>query len=278
MESTPWGWGDRGGSIVTEQPPHAGPSGGRPVRVGQVPVHPLTRAETLEFLALNADPPLSTVFYANAHAVNLAARDPGFREALEAADLVFCDGKAVQWATRVLGEPVPERFTPPDWIDELCEMAVQRNARLFFLGGAEGVADRAAAKLREAHPGLEVRTHHGYFDPNSESGARACASVNAYRPHFLLVGMGMPRQELWIHRHRDRLEAGVAMAVGGMFDYVSGSLWRAPRWITDHGLEWVARLAREPRRLAARYLLGNPAFVLRIARQRLRGGGGNARS
>ena len=248
-----------------------------PVHVGPVPVHAVGRAETLAFLAANTDPPLSAVFYANAHAVNLAARDDAFREALEAADLVFCDGKAVQWASRILGDPVPERFTPPDWIDDLCALAVERRARLFFLGGAEGIAKRAAARLRERHRGLEVGTHHGYFDPEGESGARVVELINAYRPQFLLVGMGMPRQELWIHRHRDRLEAGVGMAVGGMFDYVSGSLWRAPGWVTDHGLEWLARLIREPRRLGSRYVLGNPAFLLRIARQRLSGGHRDAR-
>ncbi len=244
-------------------------AGVEPSWVGQVPVHPLTRHATLEFIERTASSVESraVIHYANAHAVVLADRHEAFRMALKEASLVFCDGKSLQWASRLLGNPLPERFTPPDWIDELAEICCRRTYRLFFLGGQAGVAEAAADTLRKRHPGLEMYTRDGYFDRTEPSTDLVIAEVNECRPHIVLVGLGMPEQELWTHEHAARLSASVIMTVGGMFDFVSGHKWRAPRWITSLGLEWLTRLISEPRRLASRYLLGNPRFVWIVLRQ-----------
>jgi N-acetylglucosaminyldiphosphoundecaprenol N-acetyl-beta-D-mannosaminyltransferase len=134
------------------------------------------------------------------------------------------------------------------------------------------VAERAAALLRARHPGLRTAAHHGYFLASPAEEAAAVAAVGAFRPGVLLVGLGMPIQERWLAGRRDELDAPVALTVGALFDYIAGAVPRGPRWLTDHGFEWLCRLRYEPRRLWRRYLLGNPAFFLRILRQRLGAG------
>jgi N-acetylglucosaminyldiphosphoundecaprenol N-acetyl-beta-D-mannosaminyltransferase len=246
-----------------------------PVWIGSIPVHPVRLRDTLEFIdrvASAESDDRAIIHYANAHAVNLAGRNASFRDAMVEASLVFCDGKSLQWAARMLGGQLPERFTPPDWIDELAELCVDRSHRLFFLGALEGVAEAGAEVLRDRHPGLEVETRHGYFDRDGPAVDHLVAEVNAAGPDILLVGLGMPDQERWVGAHAARLEASVIVTVGGLFDFISGHKRRGPRWLTSAGLEWLTRLVTEPRRLSSRYLLGNPRFVWTVMRQRIKTG------
>lgn len=247
----------------------------QPRRIDGLPVHPLRLAELLALLegAIVGDGRL-TVFYANVHAANLAQRDAAFRAAYEAADLVFCDGQGLRLGAAILGEPLPERFTPPDWIDALAATCAARGAGLFLLGGRPGVAERAAARLTARHPGLPTGAHHGYFLGSPADEAAALEAVGAFAPAVLLVGMGMPLQERWVAERRAALAAPVVMTVGALFDYLGDSVPRGPRWLTDNGLEWLCRLYYEPRRLWRRYLLGNPSFMLRVLRARLMQGRG----
>lgn len=208
------------------------------------------------------------VYHANAHLINLASISPALRQALGDAEHVFCDGIGVRIASNILGHPLPERFTPPDWIDDLCSLCERRGYGLFLLGARQGVAEQAAARLRAQWPALRVHTHHGYFDHFGADADRVIEQVNASRSHVLLVGMGMPLQEVWTHAALPRLSVNVALTVGALFDYTAGRVPRGPRWITDHGFEWLWRLVVEPRRLWRRYLIGNPAFLLRVLRQR----------
>jgi N-acetylglucosaminyldiphosphoundecaprenol N-acetyl-beta-D-mannosaminyltransferase len=251
-----------------EQEPLAAPP--PPRHIDALPVHPLRLAELLGLLdgALARGERL-TVFYANVHAANLARRDAAFRAAYESADVVFCDGQGLRLGAAILGQPLPERFTPPDWIDHLAAGCAARGAGLFLLGGRQGAAEAAAATLRARHPGLQTAVHHGYFLGSPAAEAAALAAVGAARPGALLVGMGMPQQERWVAARRDALDVPVVMTVGALFDYLGGGVRRGPRWLTDNGFEWLCRLYYEPRRLWRRYVLGNPAFLLRVLGLRL---------
>jgi N-acetylglucosaminyldiphosphoundecaprenol N-acetyl-beta-D-mannosaminyltransferase len=134
------------------------------------------------------------------------------------------------------------------------------------------VAEKAAAVLQAQVPTLRVvGTHHGYFEksPGHPDNDAVVQAINAARPDMLIVAFGMPTQEQWLHENWARLEAGAALTVGAAFDYLAGEVQRGPRWMTDHGLEWLSRLVVEPRRLWRRYLLGNPLFLWRVVRQRL---------
>ena len=215
------------------------------------------------------------VLNVNAHCLNLLHGDDGLRRFFAGADVVFCDGAGVRLAARMLGGRLPERITYADWLPRLATLAEERGFTLFFLGARPGVAAEAARRLRESHPGLEiVGVRHGFFDhgAGSPENRAVVAEINAARPDVLLIGLGMPLQERWLMENHHRLDVGVALTGGAVFDYVSGRLRRGPRLLTDNGFEWLARLLVEPRRLWRRYLLGNPLFLARVLAQRLRGG------
>lgn len=241
-----------------------------PVWIGDVPVHPLTLAETLRLVERACETgERAVIHYANAHAVNLAGRNEAFRDAMVRASLVFCDGKSLQWAARLLGRRLPERFTPPDWIDSLCAMSLSHGYSLYFLGAEKGVATGAAISLQQRHPGLRIESSHGYFDRSVEGSRAMVDRIHKASPEILLVGMGMPIQELWVRTHIADASIPVTITVGGMFDFISNYKHRGPQWLTNMGLEWLARLLHEPRRLGKRYLLGNPQFLWTVLRQAL---------
>ncbi|HYN80966.1 MAG TPA: WecB/TagA/CpsF family glycosyltransferase [Gemmatimonadaceae bacterium] len=208
-----------------------------------------------------------TVFYANSYAVKLAESDAAFAAAMGKADAIFCDGFGVYVASRVLGGAIPERFAWPDWIERLGAVCRDNGASMFFLGAKDGVAAEAARKLESAIPGLRVSSHHGHFQKDDLSSREVIDRVNLSGAGVLLVGFGMPLQEAWITQHRERLNPTIVFSVGAMFDYVAGNAVRGPRWLTQHGFEWLTRLVVEPRRLWRRYLLGLPEFALLVGRQ-----------
>jgi N-acetylglucosaminyldiphosphoundecaprenol N-acetyl-beta-D-mannosaminyltransferase len=213
--------------------------------------------------------PPRRVMYANAHVLNQSADNGALRDALESADLVYCDGYGVRLAAKALERPVPHRMTGADWIWGLAALCEQTADSVYLLGSEPGIASQAAGRLSETYPGLNVvGTHHGYFEPGSAHDDRVVEDINARRPSILLVGMGTPKQELWVQQNADRLDVDVLWTVGALFDVVSGKVPRAPGWLADNGLEWIFRLAIEPGRMWRRYLLGNPVFVHRIHRAR----------
>jgi len=171
--------------------------------------------------------------------------DPDFRHRLNAADLNVADGVGLILAARWLGHPLRGRVTGSDGIYHLAAHSARRGYRPFFLGAAPGVAEIVADRLRALHPGLEVAgTYAG--SPRAEEEEEIIARVRAAAPHLLLVAYGVPAEEKWIARNRDRLGVPVMIGVGGAFDFVAGVARRAPRWMRRVGLEWLYRLLREP--------------------------------
>jgi N-acetylglucosaminyldiphosphoundecaprenol N-acetyl-beta-D-mannosaminyltransferase len=209
---------------------------------------------------------LVVMSYVNIHTLNIAYETPWFKGFLNDSYLTFCDGVGVKLAARLTGQDLPQRFTPPDFMESICELASRHDWKVFFLGARSGVAQRAADKLTVRLPGLQIRTHHGYFDKaaDSQENRQVVEQINQFQPHILVVGFGMPVQEKWILENIASLHTNMAFPAGAIFDYLSGEVWRGPRWLTDHGFEWLSRLVIEPRRLWKRYLIGNPLFVWRI--------------
>lgn len=202
------------------------------------------------------------ICYVNTDCLNRAVRDHRYRAILQEADRVYADGMGVVWASRLTPQRLDERITLGDAMPALCRMAAERGLRLFFVGGRPGVAEQAAARLRERIPGLQiVGTQHGYFPP--EEDAAIIARINEAAPHILLVGMGVPKQEKWLWRYRHHLHVPVLWGVGATFEYYARVTPRAPVWMRQCGLEWCFRLFLEPRRLWHRYLIGNTVFFFR---------------
>lgn len=209
--------------------------------------------------------------YANVHVLNTAHDQPALRRALHQADTVYCDGSGVRLGAYMLGAALPQRMTGADWIEDFCAAARGSGTRVFLLAGEEGVAARAAEILIRRYPGLSiVGTHHGYLEEDAAT-ASALAAIDATDPEVVFVGMGTPRQELWVSQHRDRLGPRVVWCVGALFDFVAGVQQRGPRWLVDHHMEWAARLLSDPQRLWKRYVVGNPLFLARVTWARLTG-------
>jgi N-acetylglucosaminyldiphosphoundecaprenol N-acetyl-beta-D-mannosaminyltransferase len=210
--------------------------------------------------------------YVNIHAINLAQDLAWFRDFINASAIVYCDGFGVKWGARFLGIQIPERLSPPDWIGRLAKECVRQSFSVYLIGAKAGIAEKFAEKLKQQFKGLRiVGTKHGYFDksPGGEENEAVLQAIQAVKPDILMVGLGMPRQEGWLMENWDRLHFRIALPVGALFDYVAGELPRSPRWMTDHGLEWLGRLIKEPQRLWRRYLLGIPRFWWLLLAQRL---------
>ncbi|WP_249011744.1 WecB/TagA/CpsF family glycosyltransferase [Conexibacter sp. DBS9H8] len=205
------------------------------------------------------------VMYVNAHVVNQSRSNPALAAALKRADLVYCDGYGVRLAAHFLDRPVPHRMTGADWIWDLASLCELASQPIYLLGSEPPIAREAAAKLRRWYPQLDVTgAHHGFFELGSPHNDRVIEDINAHPAAIVLVGMGTPKQELWVDRYAGALNGSVVWTVGALFDYVSGHVPRAPRWLADNGWEWVFRLALEPQRMWRRYLLGNPVFLSRV--------------
>jgi len=198
------------------------------------------------------------VVTADASCVVLARKDAELREIVNSADLVTPDSIGILLAARLNGKPLAERVSGCDMLVLLCERAARLGHRVFLLGAAPGVADAAAEKLRERFPGLDiVGVQHGYFKP--EETESVISMIRAAEPDLLFVAFGIPMQEKWIRRHMEALGAPVCMGVGGSFDVISGKVKRAPKWMQRYGLEWVYRLASNPRKIGKVMTL--PVFV-----------------
>jgi N-acetylglucosaminyldiphosphoundecaprenol N-acetyl-beta-D-mannosaminyltransferase len=209
------------------------------------------------------------VAYVNAHVINQSFDSPEVREGLLASDLVYCDGYGVRLAAKAVGRPVPHRMTGADWIWGVAALCEASQRSLYLLGSDPGASAEAAAELQRWYPRLRITgTHHGYFELGSPHDERVVEHINEHRPDILLVGMGTPQQEVWVQRHFHQVDATVVWTVGALFEYVSGRIPRAPHWMADNGLEWIFRLAVEPKRMWRRYLLGNPVFLHRVLEER----------
>ncbi len=214
----------------------------------------------------------------NLNFITLARRYPLYGEVINNAGLSVVDGRILLWVTRLQREPVNEQITGHDLFRECVVLAAERNYGIFLLGGAPGVARDVADQLKKEYPGLRVTgTHHGMFttDGQTEKQGDLIAQIHDFRPEFLFVALGAPKQDNWIARHLEELQVPVAVGVGCVFDVVSGRIPRAPRWMQVAGLESVFQLFLEPGRYARRYLLDDPPTLARICwdiiRKRLQG-------
>jgi N-acetylglucosaminyldiphosphoundecaprenol N-acetyl-beta-D-mannosaminyltransferase len=202
------------------------------------------------------------VFTPNVDHVVVADRHPTFRAAYARADLSLCDGKALFWASRILGHPLPAKVSGADLFVPVVRLAASRGWRVFLLGGGPGVAAEAAGRL-ERELGVTiagVSSPAVGLAPTPEEGDEI-ARIAAARPHLVIVCLGAPKGELFIERARARLGPAVSLQLGASLDFYLGRLRRAPRFMQRVGLEWLFRLCQEPRRLAHRYLLQDPAFL-----------------
>jgi N-acetylglucosaminyldiphosphoundecaprenol N-acetyl-beta-D-mannosaminyltransferase len=204
----------------------------------------------------------------NASKLVAASRDERLRRIIERADLVTADGMSVVWASRLLGRPLKERVTGIDIFERLVGHAARRGLSVYFLGAKDESVNGVVRRFRGLHPSLRVAGfRNGYF--SARESERVAAQISESGADLLFVAMGSPAQEYLISSILAHTGARFALGVGGSFDHLSGLARRAPGWMRRAGLEWLYRLAQEPRRLWKRYLVGNSLFVWLVLKQLL---------
>jgi N-acetylglucosaminyldiphosphoundecaprenol N-acetyl-beta-D-mannosaminyltransferase len=238
-----------------------------------VPVAIIDYAETIEVMdGLVSSGERGYVCVAPVHAVMVAQDDEEMLGALRGSTLVVPDGMPLVWAANLLGEGLRDRVYGPELMLRYSDRCAAKGHRVWLYGGRDqGSLVQLALSMRRRHPGIQIVG--GYSPPfrpltrDEEEGLTN--QINDARPDVLWVGIGVPKQEKWMARMRDRLEVPVMCGVGAAFDFHAGRVPMAPRWMQQHGLEWVYRATQEPRRLLPRYLSTNPRFVVSFARQYL---------
>lgn len=209
-----------------------------------------------------------TVAHYNVHGFNLSMQLPWFYDFLQGADIAHCDGSGILIALRYLGLnlPIQYRVSYTNLMPELLKHCDREHFSIFLLGSKPQSLEVALNHLRGQYPNINFAGHHGYFDQEAAAQNEAIIQqINLMKPNILIVGMGMPIQENWIRQHCNHLHVNAILVGGAVIDRSAGTIPDCPTWIANIGLEWLYRLCHEPKRLAARYLLGNSAFLLHLA-------------
>lgn len=183
------------------------------------------------------------------------------------AALILTDGKPLLWIAKWYGTPIKEKLSGSDLFPLLCERAAKRGYKMFFLGAAEGVAAKAAENLAKRYQGLQVVGTYSPpfgFEKNQEEMEKIISMVKEAKPDILIVGLGCPKQEKFMYHHCKELEVPISFGLGASFDFEAGNIKRAPRWMANHGLEWLFRITQDPKRMARRYLV-NDRKILGLA-------------
>jgi N-acetylglucosaminyldiphosphoundecaprenol N-acetyl-beta-D-mannosaminyltransferase len=242
------------------------------VCIDKVLLDPVTMSEAVDRVASMLEEVrgrAAHVVTMNAQFVEIAHQQTRFAEVLRRADLSVADGLSLVWASRWLGQFVPERVAGADLMVRLCEAAAFSGKSVYFLGGSPGAAACAAERLSKDLPQLVVAgvdcPPKGFLDDEDEC-SRVAKRIEAAKPDLLFVGLGAPKQEYWIERYA-YLPAKVMMGIGGSFEFLAGFRKRAPVMIQKIGFEWLWRLCIEPRRLWKRYLVGNTIFLFVVLKQ-----------
>ena len=226
------------------------------VSVMGLPLAPVTLGEAVERIeAMIESGESHQVATANLDFWLNSTHDEHLHRILAGCDMVLADGMPLVWASRVLGDALPERVTGVDLVPQMMALSARKGYRVFLLGGREGVAERAKAMFEQQFPGVQIC---GIYAPPAATleemdNVEIVERVKAAKPDMLLVSFGNPKQEKWIWMNKKRLGVPVAVGIGGSLDMLLGDLKRAPRWMQKTGLEWAMRLAQEPRRLGPRY-------------------------
>lgn len=198
-------------------------------------------------------------------------KDLELRSISDRADLALVDGKPLVWISKLLGEPVKEKISGSDLMPRMCALAAEKGYSIFILGGMGDTAQIAAENLQKQFPGLKVAGTDAPpfgFDKDEAETARISALLNEAKPDILFVCFGCPKQEKWLAANRDKFQAGVCLCAGASVDFAAGRVKRAPKWMSDHGLEWFYRFIKEPGRLFKRYFIDDMQIIRLVLKYR----------
>lgn len=174
------------------------------------------------------------------------------------ASLILTDGKPLLWIAKWYGTPIKEKISGSDLFPLLCDMAAKKGYKMYFLGAAKGIAAKAAANLTKKYPKLQIVGTYSPpygFEKDPTEIDKIKTMIKEAAPHILIVGLGCPKQEKFMYYHCKELDVPISLGLGASFDFEAGNIRRAPKWMADHGLEWLFRITQDPKRMAKRYLI-----------------------
>lgn len=185
-------------------------------------------------------------------------------KSIKKADLILCDGKPLVWISKLYGTPIKAKVSGSDLFPRLCALAAKKSYKMYFLGAGPGVAEKAAASLRKRYKGLNVvgtySPSYG-FEKKEEEVKEIIGKVRSAQPDILIVALGAPKQEKFVYEHLDELNVPFSIGLGASLDFEAGNIKRAPRWMSNCGLEWLYRIFQDPKRLVKRYLVDDLKIV-----------------
>lgn len=212
--------------------------------------------DRIDKLIINKKP--SYVVTPNVDHIVKLENDIEFQQVYKDADLILTDGMPLIWISKLKKMPIKEKVSGSDLFPQVCSLASKKGYKVFLLGAAEGIADKAAKNLMEKYNGLEVvgtySPSYG-FEKNEDEIENIINIINTTKPDILAVGLGAPKQEKFLYKYKDKLNVPVSLAIGASIDFEAGNIDRAPIWMQNTGLEWFYRLMKEPKRMFKRYLI-----------------------
>jgi N-acetylglucosaminyldiphosphoundecaprenol N-acetyl-beta-D-mannosaminyltransferase len=237
------------------------------VNILDIPVDNVTMSEAIErFKILLNESGVHTIYTPNAEIMMAAQRDPDLKEILSNADMLLPDGAGVVLASKIIKYPLKERVAGYDFTLNCFKLSSNMDISFFFFGGKPGVADEAVSNVKRDNPNINiVGTRDGYFSQDEES--KIIDLINSAKPDVLLVALGAPKQEKWIHKNKHRLNTKICIGVGGSFDVLAGKAQRAPEFFQKNGLEWLYRLYKEPWRY--KRMMDLPRFILLVTSKKI---------
>jgi len=199
--------------------------------------------------------------------------DPYLKEITDAADMVLADGKPIVWISKLYKRPLKERVTGSDLVPALCALSAERGYSVYILGGKEGIAEQAKANLEQKYPGINVCGTYSPpfgFEKDAAELANIREKISASKPDFMIACFGCPKQEKFIYENYANYDAYVSVCAGATVDFLAGNVKRAPKWMQNHGLEWLFRITQDPKRLIKRYLIDDTKIIRLIFKYRNR--------
>ena len=213
----------------------------------------------------------SYVVAINVDVVVKIEEDPYLKKVVDNADMVLVDGKPLVWISKLYGKPLKAKISGSDLVPLLCEVAAEKGYRIFIIGGKDGIAEQAKEKLESRLPQIKIVGTYAPpvgFEKNESELDKINQMISAVHPDLLIACFGCPKQEKWIYENIEKYDAKVSVCAGATVDFLAGRVKRAPRWMSEHGLEWFYRFLQEPKRMFGRYFVDDTKIIKLIFKYR----------
>lgn len=233
-------------------------------------INNLTMSETVEAIEkMIEEERKSYVVAINVDVVMKIESDSYLKEIVDNADMVLVDGKPLVWISKLYGKPLKAKISGSDLVPILCEVSAQKGYRMFIIGGKDGIAEQAKKRLEEKYPDIQIVGTYAPpmgFEKDKKELSKINGMISEMKPDLLITCFGCPKQEKWIYENINRYDAKVSVCAGATVDFLAGNVKRAPRWMSEHGLEWFYRFLQEPKRMFRRYFIDD-VKIIRLIRK-----------